>query len=329
MLSRLIALIVALSLLVPAAFRSPVLAQDKPDGSATFSITPAMIDRQVDPGDTFEYKLTLINKSNSPQPFKAYTKNFAAKNLDGQITFGDEDITSYAAATWIELDQPSILLPPQGQQEVVATVRVPTNAEPGGHYASILFEQMVQDVPSKSSHVAVAARLAALVFLTVSGEVREAGQILGATPGSKCSAVVCGFQAPKFLDVGPVPFKFIFNNTGNVHVRPKGHIKIFQGDKEITTLPLVDRAVLPNSQRLFETTWDRVVLGGKYTAKLHLVYGSKNYTIDATTTFWAFPWQAVLAVALIGIVAYGVVLSRKYHKVKRLRHSAKSKNRKT
>jgi hypothetical protein len=325
MLSRLITLAIVVSLLVPAGLRTPVHAAEE-DLASSFTITPALIDKKVDPGDTFEYKLKLINKSNTPQPFKAYTKNFAAKNLDGEITFGDEDISSYAASSWITLDQPSILLSPKGEQEIVATITVPTNAEPGGHYASILFEQMVQDVPSKSSHVAVAARLAALVFITVSGDIREAGQILGATPGSKCSGVVCGFSAPRFLDVGPVPFSFIFNNTGNVHVRPKGHITIFQGDKKVVTLPIGDRAVLPNSQRLFNATWDRVVLNGHYTAKLHLVYGTKNYALDASTSFWAFPWQALLAVALIGIVAYGVILSRKYYKVKRLHTRARKKD---
>jgi hypothetical protein len=210
------------------------------------------------------------------------------------------------------------VLPPEGQQTVTATIAVPLNAEPGGHYASVLFEQMVQDVPSQRSHVSVAARLASLLFLTVSGNVVEAGQILGATPGSPCSAVVCGFKAPKFVDHGPVPFSFIFNNTGNVHVRPKGTITISHDGKQVAVLPIDDRAVLPTSQRLFETKWDQVVLAGKYTAKLHLVYGSKNYTLDATTTFWAFPWQVVLGVALVILLGMGVFLSRKYFHVQRL-----------
>jgi hypothetical protein len=298
-------------------------AADNPNG-VTFTISPALVDKKVKPGQSFDITLTLTNHSQKAQPFKAYTKNFAAKSLDGQVTFGDENITSFAASTWISLDQPSILLPPGGKQSVVATITVPTNAEPGGHYASVLFEQMVQDVPSQSSHVAIAARLAALIFLTVDGDIREAGQILGATPGSACSAVVCGFKAPRFLDVGPVPFSFIFSNTGNVHVRPKGTITIYQGKQKVATLPIEDRAVLPNSQRIFETKWDRVVLSGHYTAKLHLVYGSKNYTLDATTDFWAFPWQIVLGLAITAVLVYGIFLSRKYFRVKRLHRKTKT-----
>ncbi len=286
----------------------------------TFTITPAITDRHVKPGDTFTLTLRLTNKSNIPQALRAYTKNFAANGLEGGITFGDDNITSYTASTWISLDQPSLVLPPDGHQDIAATVTVPKNAEPGGHYASILFEQMIQNLPSETSHVQVAARLTSLLFLTVDGDVIEAGQILGATPGSQCSAVVCGFKAPRFLDKGPVPFSFIFNNTGNVHVRPKATITIFQNNKQVAKLDLDDRAVLPNSQRLFEAKWDRVVLSGHYTAKLHLVYGSKNYSLDATTSFWAFPWQAVLIIAILAVGAYGVFLSRKYFHIKRLHH---------
>jgi hypothetical protein len=187
---------------------------------------------------------------------------------------------------------------------------------------------MIQDIPSNQSLVAVAALLAALMFITVDGEVREAGQILGATSGSKCTGLVCGFSAPKFLDKGPVPFKFIFTNTGNVHVRPKGSITIFQGKQKIATLPISDRAVLPNSQRQFDVTWDRVLLSGHYTAKLHLVYGSKNYTIDATTDFWAIPWQLLLGLVALALLTYGIFLSRKYFHIKRLHHKARSRSEK-
>jgi hypothetical protein len=158
------------------------------------------------------------------------------------------------------------------------------------------------------------------LFLTVDGDVVEAGQILGATPGSQCSAVVCGFKVPEFVDKGPIPFSFIFNNTGNVHVRPKGTITIEHGGKTVATLPIEDRAVLPNSQRLFKATWDQVVLTGKYTAKLHLVYGSNNYTIDMQSTFWAFPWQIALGLVAVLLIIMGIFLSRKYYSVKRLRH---------
>lgn len=320
-------LLLAIAMLVWPLFR-PALADDGV-APVTFTVSPALVDQKLQRGQKMDITITLFNHSGTAQAFRAYVKDFSAKGLDGEVTFGDESTSTYAASSWVTLDQPSIVLPPDGHEDVTATIAVPLNAEPGGHYASVLFEQMIQDLPSDRSHVTVAARLASLLFLTVQGNVVEAGQILGATPGSPCSAVVCGFKAPTFVDHGPVPFSFIFNNTGNVHVRPKGTITISQGGKQLAVLPIEDRAVLPTSQRLFETSWSKVVLAGKYTAKLHLVYGTNNYTLDATTSFWAFPWQVVLGVALVILVVMGVFLSRKYFAVQRLHHNVRSKKQPT
>lgn len=302
------------------AFAVAGLVSAQTTGTTTFSLTPALQELKVDPGHTGQFTITLVNRSQDAVPFQVYTRNFLADGIDGKITFGDDDSSSYAAGDWLVPSTDSILLEPGGQQDVEVAVSVPANAEPGGHYASVLFEQILpQTVAGKNSQVQVATRMTALVYFTVSGEIIEAGQILGAKAGEACSAVVCGLEAPSFVDHGPVPFTFLFNNTGNIHVRPRGTITITQFGREVAKLPVEDRAVLPNSQRKFTTTWDRSLLIGPYDAKLDLVYGSKNYQLSATAKFWAFPWQIVLGVAVALLAVAGIVLSRKYFKVKRLR----------
>lgn len=295
------------------------LANAQTAGSTTFSLTPALQELKVDPGYTGTFTITITNKSQIAVPFQVYTRNFLADGIDGKITFGDDDSSSYAAGDWMVPSTDSILLEPEGKQEVEIAVSVPTNAEPGGHYASVLFEQVIPPtVSGKNSQVQVATRMTALVYFTVSGDIIEAGQILGAKSGESCSAVVCGLEVPSFVDHGPVPFTFLFNNTGNIHVRPKGTITISQFGREIAKIPVEDRAVLPNSQRKFTTTWDRALLIGPYDAKLHLTYGSKNYQLTADTKFWAFPWQIVLGITVVALLIAGIILSRKYFKVRRL-----------
>ncbi len=290
-------------------------------GSTTFTLTPALKELKVNPGYTGQFTLTLLNHSQAAVPFKVYTRNFLADGIDGKITFGDDDSSSYAAGDWLIPATDSILLNPGGEQQVSVAVSVPANAEPGGHYASVLFEQILpQGVASKNSQVQVATRMTALIYFTVSGDIVEAGQILGAKSGQACSAVVCGLEVQPFFDHGPIPFHFIFNNTGNIHVRPKGTITISQFGHEVAKIPVPDRAVLPNSQRKFTTTWDKGLVIGPYQAKLHLVYGSKNYELTAATTFWAFPWQIALGVALLALLIAAIILSRKYFRVKRLHH---------
>jgi hypothetical protein len=310
-------LIVGLSAAIMGATGESVVAQTS--SATTFQITPALQELKVDPGYTGSFAVTLVNKSAETVPFKVYSRNFMAQGIDGQITFGDDDSSSYAAGDWLVPSTTDVVVGANEEQKIEVVVSVPANAEPGGHYASILFEQVLPaSQMGKNSQVQVATRMAAMVYFTISGEIVEAGQILGATPGDNCTGLVCGFSTESFFDHGPVPFSFIFTNTGNVHVRPKGTITIYQYGREIAKINVEDRAVLPNSQRKFTAEWDKQLLIGPYEAKLHLVYGSNNYTIDAATSFWAFPWQIALGVVIVILIVGAIFLSRKYHRVKRL-----------
>ena len=123
------------------AFAVAGLVSAQTTGTTTFSVTPALQELKVDPGYTGQFTITLVNRSQDAVPFQVYTRNFLADGIDGKITFGDDDSSSYAAGDWLMPSTDSILIEPGGQQEVEVAVSVPTNAEPGGHYASVLFEQ--------------------------------------------------------------------------------------------------------------------------------------------------------------------------------------------
>lgn len=290
--------------------------------TTTFEITPALINLSVDPGDQKVFDITLHNRSQTSQAIRAYTRNFSTKGIEGEITFADDNTMSYAAASWLHLSATELIIPANGQEKITAQLIVPPQAEPGGKYASVLFEQIVADSGAgiRDSQVNVATRMSTLIFLTVSGDVIEAGQVLAANANGQCSNVVCGLQAPSFVDKGPLDFQFIFNNTGNVHVRPRGYITITQFGRQVARLTVDDRAVLPNSQRRFVTQWQRSLLLGPYQAELHLTYGTNSYTLTETTNLWAFPWQGALVLGLVAVVVTGLVLSRKYFRLQRLKN---------
>jgi hypothetical protein len=292
-----------------------VSAQEVP---TTLAIVPAIIERRVDPGHSGSFKISLYNKGSQSQPVKVYAQTFSTKGSEGQLTFGDAGNAAFAAGSWMQPEVDSLVVAPNDHQDVIIRYDVPIGAEPGGHYASIMFEQVLPTSDSPASRVQMAARLAGLVLMTVNGDIIEAGQLLGATPGSDCSAVVCGFKAPGYVDHGPVPFTFTFNNTGNIHVKPKGSITIKQFGRTVATLPVDDKIVLPHSQRTFTTTWTKRLLIGPYVADLHLNYGTKNYALNASTSFWAIPWQLILIAVLLLLAMAVVILMRKYHQVQRL-----------
>lgn len=292
--------------------------------TTTFEITPALTQLEVDPGDQQVLDITIYNRSQASQAVRVYTRNFSPKGIEGELTFADDNTMSYAAANWLHLSQSELLIPANQSETITVQLIVPPQAEPGGKYASVMFEQIPPDSTSglRDSRVNVATRMSALIFLTVSGDVIEAGQVLSATSDGQCSNVVCGLSAPSFVDKGPINFQFIFSNTGNVHVRPRGYIRITQFGREVAKLTVDDRAVLPNSQRRFEVIWQRNVLAGPYQAELHLTYGSKNHTLTESTSLWALPWQGVLVVAILILAAAALLVSRKHFRLKRLKQQS-------
>ena len=190
--------------------------------ATTFSLIPALVEKDTPRGAFIPLSFTLRNLSSISQAVKVMVKDFSANGTSGAIKFTPSESGSFAASKWVRLDQDSLLLGAGEAVTVPATLIVPADAEPGGHYAAIIFEQVPENGgATDSSSVQFKTRLTALLFLKVPGEIVEAGKLLGLQSGGKCSEVICGFSVPQVLANGPVPFSFVFTNTGNVHVRAR------------------------------------------------------------------------------------------------------------
>jgi hypothetical protein len=199
------------------------------------------------------------------------------------------------------------------------TTSIPKEAEPGGHYATIFFEYVNTSEISDNTTVDISERVGALVFITVSGQIFEKGQVLGAKSSNKCSGVQCSFKTARFREWGPVPFEFRFENTGNIHVKAKGKIEIYNlFGRKVGEIPVAEKTVLPKSTRFFDSKWLREPLFGYYTANLTINYGTLDVTEKAKTSFIVIPWKIVLGFVVLALF---VVLFTRFKKKKRAREN--------
>ena len=149
----------------------------------------------------------------------------------------------------------------------------------------------------------ISARVGAIFLGTVSGQILEKGGVLGWTSSDKCSGFGCSVSTKKFREWGPVPYEFKFENTGNVHVKVKGKIEIYNlFGKKVAELPVDEQTVLPDSARIFTSTWLREPLFGFYKARLSISYGSLNVTDKAETSFFAFPLKVFLGLIVLVLI---------------------------
>lgn len=168
---------------------------------------------------------------------------------------------------------------------------MPKNAEPGGHFGSIVFTT----VPSKDlngSGASLSQEVASLILFKIPGDTKE-------------QAVLESFTTDKqFYEFGPVTFETRVRNESKVHIAPAGSIVIKGWFGQRFIAPLEMRNVLPDSVRKIPTTLKNKFLFGKFTATLIATYGTKGQQLYSSTDFSAFPVRYGIAVLVILIILY-------------------------
>ncbi len=263
----------------------------------TIGISPVTFELTSNPGDVIVNQLKVYNPSDSTIGIKMEVEDIAPTGEAGHVIVEPAETETYSLASWITTEPSEFTLKPKEQKFVNFTIRVPANAEPGGHYGTVLAGTKTVTGPGATG-AAIAQRVGALVLLSVSGEIKE-------------ELVVKGFSVPSYSEYGPINFTIRFENKGTLHVKPRGFVTITDfRSKKVVDLGFSQRNVLPNAVRKFETSWNKKwIWGGKYTATLNGSYGTANIPFSpAVITFWVFPWKVGLGVLLVVTL---LILSRR------------------
>lgn len=254
------------------------------------TISPVTFELTANPGDTLENKIKVFNPTNSTISIKMETEDFRPVGEAGQVIVEPEVEITYSLKRWVKTTPTEFTLEPKEQKFVDFEISIPENAEPGGKYGSVL-ASITGTIGKGMTGAAVAQKVGALLLLTVAGEVKE-------------NLTIKDFNAPSFLEYGPVPFIIRFENTGTVHVRPRGFVTITNWwGKKVADVEFSQLNVIPGAIRKIETKWDNKWLFGKYTAMLVGSYGTANLPFNPPVlTFWAFPWRVALGVLIVLIL---------------------------
>ena len=271
-----------------------------PNVSAQFSlgIAPLTFEITANPGDIVENYLKVYNPSpDTSVQIEMVIEDIAPTGEAGHVIVEPAETETYSLARWIETEPKEFSLAPREEKFVKFTINVPENAEPGGHYGTVIAGAKLVAGP-RATGAAILPRVGSLVLLTVPGVMRE-------------ELIVKEFIAPNYSEFGPIPFTIRFENTGTVHVKPTGYITVtnWLGQK-VANIEFPSHNVLPRAVRKFETSLpQKWLFAGRYTATLTGNYGLSNVSLTPTViTFWVFPWKVGLGMLVILIL---LILSRK------------------
>ena len=301
------------------------------------TISPVRIEISGNPGQTLNGELLLSNEQEGTRTFYSSSEKFEAAGETGAPTFV---FTDEGLATWIETIS-QVTLEPEEKKTIPFTIKIPQNADPGGHFAAI-FWGTSPPKSEESGAVSVAAKVGVLVLLKVTGEIEEGVGLLEFHTKDE----------QKFFDALPINFVFRFSNSGGDRVKPEGEITIKNMlGRVVAVLPAnkTKGNVLPNSIRKFETIWEKIdedeakkaeietegeeetdekgqgfIQGlkreknnfafGRYTANLELECGANAEKAQASFSFFVIPWRiSSLAILFLVVLFSLIILGIKKH----------------
>lgn len=292
-----------IALFILATLPGEAFAED----AITLSISPSLYEMSAEPGQEWRSTLKVVNVNKFDLTVYADVVNFAPRGEGGEGMFMpvSEEGEGVTLAEWFSITAEPITIPREQSVEIPFAVRVPFDASPGGHFAAILIGTRSIATTEGSSKLQTAQMVTSLFFARVAGDVVENGTIRE-------------FAAEKSILGQPeATFSLRFENKGNVHLQPRGEIKIYNmWGEERGIVPINQQAnfgnVLPQSIRKFLFTWKgewSVADIGRYSAVATLGYGTEEVQFtSAKTYFWVLPLKLLFGIFL-GITLFIVLLT--------------------
>lgn len=280
-----------------------------------FVVGPGKIEIEAQPGEEQIINITATNRMGDRREFRLSVEDAAGtSDLEQPVELFGSERGPYSLKDYISFESETFILE-QGERAVIPIrVRVPEDAEPGGLYGSVLVstasvpgeEQAQQDVRGST---AIVSRIGTLFFVTVPGDVERSGELLRFTT----------IPDRNVFQEGPIRFQLVFENTGSVHLNPRGDVRITNVlGEEVGVIEAEPWFALPASTRLKEVSWDRPFLFGYYKAEANINKGYDDVVDTMTTSFWVLPWQPIaIGVIILLIVVFLVRFIAKNFQIQR------------
>ena len=257
-----------------------------------FLVGPGKVELELNPGESKTVNVTLSNRMGTEKTFTVDIEDFVGSETTEQtvVLLGDRR-GPYSLQDYLVVPSQEMTVGHAERVVVPITVSVPTDAEPGGRYGTVLFQTKSEpNEDSQQPSASIISRIGVLFFVTVPGDIKYEGSVEKFDTSS----------SKRIYDSGPVDFEILYRNTGNVHINPYGRISIRNMfGSEVGAVELDPWFAMPQSLRLRQATWDRGWLFGKYKAVLSINKGYDNIVETREIDFYVLPWKPISAAVVI------------------------------
>ena len=222
-----------------------------PKSYAGIAVTPSREEVTLKTGFSYDSAYNVRNDFNSPVDVRVETKDWFVlpENKEKKIT----------VAQWLYVSTGTFRLNPGEGRDVQYKVVVPKDAR-----GSLV--GMISFVSSSAETQGINLAISVPVFVTVSGTEKIDWQI----------------ESPEFSFIKKkLVVSCSIQNTGNVHLRPKGFVELMSDKKKIGSFDFFEgRPVYPGSGRGVNARSDLELAPGEYGVTLHIFCAGREKTLE-------------------------------------------------
>jgi hypothetical protein len=263
-----------------------------------FSVEPLFTDIRLDGEVEHPFSLEVGNTTSNPIVFRLSFVDFGSLDESGGIAFlgqGSDPQKRYGLAGWLSAERDVVTVFPGEKETIRLMVTNRESLSPGGHYGAVLFhaEKEGNDTEDSRSNVSISSNFTALVFVRKAG-----GEIWQLQYRDRVIRT----------DMLSVPDKVSerFQNSGNVHVTPRGIVEVKDPLGRIVRRGILNEEsgiILPESYRSYPIVLkylEKAIFPGFYTL-------SATYRYDGREDFTALPASRTFAWGLFFLWALGIL----------------------
>ena len=246
------------------------------------------------------FEVTVSNTTESPIDFRLSTIDFGALDESGGIAFlgrSGQEAYAYSLSEWMELDKTELTVTPNSSEAVKVTIQNNDALRPGGHYGAVLVTSR-QDGQLSSESVATLPGASTLVLLKKTG-------------GETYDLTLDNVKTNTSLLRVPNSAELRFENTGNVHVVPRGTIQLKSPFGKTIAQGTINEAssfVLPGSKRVISVPprfSSQPWLPGRYTQEISWRHDGQESFETTITHHW---YLGRIGVGILIILSLVIVL---------------------
>jgi hypothetical protein len=252
--------------------------------SKGLTISPLRSELSIEPGTSIDGVLTVTNSTNNPMTVDLSAEEFSVINQQYDYAFTTEsDVTK-----WVSFNTKEFILTKSESKNISYRVSVPLSTEPGGRYVSLLAST---DAGLSQNGVQSFQRIASLLYITVSGDITRAGNLIS-------------LSTPWFIS-GESVWSTAIQNTGTTHFRSRYNVQIknLLGSGVVADMS-GDALILPGTVRLVSDVLPSPTFPGIYKAIYTIGLGDTPAKTETRLVLFLPPWITIIITAVTTLIIF-------------------------